>query len=60
MRVADGIRTMPTTLADRPALLVKPERADAICEVSMSDAGVLLDFDTPDTLSALAGSESHR
>jgi molybdenum cofactor cytidylyltransferase len=28
--------------------------ADAICEVAMTDAGVLLDFDTPDTLSALA------
>jgi molybdenum cofactor cytidylyltransferase len=29
--------------------------ADAVCEVAMTDAGVLLDVDTPDALKALAG-----
>jgi molybdenum cofactor cytidylyltransferase len=49
---------MRTLSGDAGARVLLERHADALCEVAMSDAGVLLDVDTPDAFSAVAGTAS--
>jgi molybdenum cofactor cytidylyltransferase len=47
---------MQTVSGDMGARGLLDRHGDAVCEVAMADAAVLLDFDTPDALSAVTGS----